>query len=175
MMRIRYRTFAGAVLAATLATLAAADAALAGEADYIGLFEGSWGGSGVVLNDAKPWTVNCDAIGLPGANRLAIRASCRVLLLVSVDINVDVTYNPQSDRYSGTYKAGDMMAAISGKRSGDTVNFAMTWDKPIDAAGNTRGRLTIVNPGHGDFRLLIDNFKDNGPQERTTDVTLGRS
>lgn len=174
MMHARYRMFARAALAAATATLAAGTA-VASEADYIGLFKGAWGGSGVVLNDAKPWPVNCEAVGLPGANRLAIRASCRVLLVIAVNINVDVTYDPQSDRYSGTYSAGDMTAAISGKRSGDTVKFAMTWDKPIDGAGNTQGRLTIVNPGHGDFRLLIDNFKQNGPEERTTDVTLGQS
>ena len=116
--------------------------------------------------------MNCTAVGLPGVNRLAIRASCHVLLVISVNINVDVTYNPPSDRYSGTYSAGDMTAAISGKRNGDTVDFAMTWDKPIDVAGNTSGRLTIVNPGHGDFRLLIDNLKRNGPEERTSDVLL---
>jgi hypothetical protein len=173
MMHTRYRILAGAALTAAIATLTAG-AALAGEADYIGLFKGTWGGSGVVLNDAKPWPVNCNAVGLPGPNRLAIRASCRVVLVISVDINVDVTYDPQSDRYSGTYRAGEMTAAISGKRTGNTVAFAMTWDKPIDGAGNTHGQLTIVNPGHGDFRLLIDNFKLNGPQERTTDVTLGR-
>jgi hypothetical protein len=174
MMHTRYGMFAGAALAAALGTLAAG-AAVAGEADYIGLFKGNWGGSGTVLNDAKPWTINCQAVGLPGANRLAIQASCHVLLVVSVNINVDVTYDPQSDRYSGTYRAGDMTAAISGKRSGDTVAFAMTWDKPIDTAGNTRGRLTIVNPGRGDFRLLIDNLKTNGPEERTTDVSLAQS
>ena len=174
MMHTRYRMFAGAALASVIATLTAG-AALAGEADYIGLFKGTWGGSGVVLNNAKSWPVNCEAVGLPGANHLAIRASCHVILVISVDINVDVTYDPRSDRYSGTYSAGDMTAAISGKRSGDTVAFAMTWDKPIDGAGSTHGRLTIVNPGHGDFRLLIDNFKLNGPEERTTDVSLGQS
>jgi hypothetical protein len=163
-----------AALATAIGTLTPGAAGTT-EADYIGLFKGAWDGSGVVLNDAKPWPVNCTAVGLPGANRLAIRASCRVLFVISVNIKVDVTYNPQFDRYSGTYSAGDMTAAISGKRSGDTVDFAMTWDKPIDGAGNTSGRLTIVNPGHGDFRLLIDNFKKNGPEERTTDVTLAQN
>ena len=170
-MQIHHHQVLAAALAAAIGTLAPA-AARTTEADYIGLFNGAWDGSGIVLNDAKPWPVNCTAVGLPGVNRLAIRASCRVLLVISVNINVDITYNPRSDRYSGTYSAGDMTAAISGKRNGDTVDFAMTWDKPIDVAGNTSGRLTIVNPGHGDFRLLIDNLKKNGPEERTSDVLL---
>ena len=106
------------------------------------------------------------------ANSLAIRASCHVLLVISVNIDVDVAYDAKSDSYSGTYSAGDMTAAISGRRTGDTVDFAMTWSKPIDAAGDTRGRLTIVNHGQGGFQLLIDNFKASGPEERTTDVSL---
>jgi hypothetical protein len=168
------RLFAVAAIAAAMSTLAA-EAALASEADYIRLFNGAWGGSGVVVNDAKPWPVNCNAVGVPAANRLAIRASCHVFLVISVNINVDVTYNPQSDRYSGTYSAGDMSAAISGKRTGDTVNFAMIWAKPIDSAGNTRGRLTIINRGRGNFQLLIDNLKKSSAEERTTDVILGQS
>jgi hypothetical protein len=160
-----------AALAAAIGTLTPA-AARTTEADYIGLFKGDWGGSGVVLNNAKPWPVNCSAVGRPGTNSLAIRANCHVLLVVSVNIDVDVAYNAKSDTYSGTYIAGDMTAAISGKRSGDTVDFTMTWDKPIDAAGERRGRLTIINRGQGDFRLIIDNVKTNGPAERTTDVSL---
>jgi hypothetical protein len=170
-MQIHHHQLLAVALAAAIGTLTPA-AARTSEADYIGLFKGDWGGSGVVVNNAKPWPVNCTAVGVPAANRLAIRASCRVVLVISVNINVDITYNPQSDRYSGTYSAGDMTAAISGKRNGDTVDFAMTWDKPIDAVGNTSGRLTIVNPGDGGFRLLIDNFKKNGPEERTSDVLL---
>jgi hypothetical protein len=173
-MSTRGRMIARATLAVAIATLLGGGA-LGYEADYIGLFKGAWGGSGVVLNDSKPWGIDCTAVGVPGTDRLAIRASCHVLLWITVNINVDVAYDPQSNRYGGTYSAGDMTATISGKRSGDTVEFAMTWNKPIDSAGNTRGRLTIVNAGHGDFRLMIDNFKTNGPQERTTDVTLRRS
>jgi hypothetical protein len=164
----RLRAIALAALIVTLGT----HASLAVEASYIRLFEGNWAGTGVVVNDAKPWPVECSALGRPAANSLAIRANCHVMLVVSVSIDVDVDYDAKSDSYTGTYRAGHLTAAISGKRSGDTVNFTMTWDTPIDPAGDRGGRLTIVNQGKGDFRLLIDNVKANGPAERTTDVRL---
>jgi hypothetical protein len=171
-MRSSYRSIAATTLAGAMVALAT-HGALALEAGYIGLFEGNWGGSGIVVNDAKPWPVNCSAVGRPAPNSLSIRASCHVLLVISVNIDVDVAYDAKSDTYSGTYSAGDMTAAISGKRSGDTVDFTMTWEKPINAAGDRRGRLTIINHGQGDFRLLIDNVKASGSEERTTDVSLG--
>jgi len=157
------------------AVLIVSSAAGASEATYIGLFTGAWAGSGTVVNDAKTWPVSCKATGAPTANALTIRASCQVLLVVNVNLAVDVTYDPQSGRYSGTYSVGDMSAAISGARNGDTVSFAMTWTKPIDTDGDNKGRLTIVNAGAGNFRLLIDNLKAHGPDERTTDVVLAQN
>ena len=71
----------------------------------------------MVLNDSKPWTVNCKAVGQPGINHLTITGTCSVFL-VSVPITADVKYDPKSGRYSGTYVGGDMSAQISGQTSG---------------------------------------------------------
>jgi len=160
----------GSLLAVAVATVAPR-AIQAGEGDYIGLFGGTWLGTGTVLNDAKPWQVNCRAIGQPGMNHLTITGSCSVLV-VSVPITADVSYDPKSGRYSGTYAGGDMTAKISGKRSGDTVDFAMTWAKPINQNGDVHARMTIVNSGRGDLRIVIDNIKSNGPDERASDLHL---
>src|SRR5207302_4315304 len=160
----------GSLLAVAVATVAPR-AIQAGEGDYIGLFGGTWLGTGTVLNDVKPWQVNCRAIGQPGVNHLIITGSCSVFL-VSVAINADVTYDPKSGRYSGTYTGGDMNAKISGKRSGDTVDFSMTWAKPININGDTRAKMTIVNSGRGDLRIVIDNIKSDGPIERASDLLL---
>jgi hypothetical protein len=165
---MRFRVAIGSTLALAVACVAPR-AIHAGEGDYIGLFGGSWAGSGVVLNDAKPWQVNCQAIGQPGVNHLVITGSCRVFV-VSLAITADVTYDPKSGRYSGTYTGGGMAATISGKRSGDTVDFMMIWSKPIN--GETRARLTIVNTGNGDLRIVIDNLKANAPDERSSDLLL---
>jgi len=146
-------------------------AAYAGEGDYISLFAGAWSGSGTVLNDEKPWQVNCQAVGQPGMNHLTIKGSCSVFL-VKVNIAAEVTYDPQSGRYDGTYTGGDMAANISGKRSGDTVDFTMTWVKPIN--GDVHARLTIVNAGTGYLRIVIDNLKPNDLEERASDIRLSQ-
>jgi hypothetical protein len=167
-----YRVFAGTFLAIATATIAP-HAIQAGEGDYIGLFNGHWSGSGMVLNDAKPWQVNCQATGQPGINHLTITGSCHVFL-VSVDITADVSYDPKSGRYTGTYAGGDMTAKISGKRSGDTVAFTMTWARPINPEGDTQARMTIVNSGQGNLRIVIDNIKSKGPEERSSDLRLSQ-
>ena len=141
----------------------------AGEGDYIGLFGGAWSGSGMVLNEDKPWQVSCQVVGDPGINHLTIKGSCSVFL-VKVNIAADVTYDPQSGRYDGTYTGGDLAAHISGKRSGDTVDFTMTWAKPIN--GDVYARLTIVNAGTGELRIVIDNLRANAPEERSSDLLL---
>jgi hypothetical protein len=167
---MRTRVVIGTVLAAAL-TIVAPAAIQAGEGDYIHLFGGKWFGTGTVLNDAKPWQVNCNAVGQPGINRLSIKGSCSVLL-ITVPITADISYDPRSGRYSGTYVGGDMSAKISGKRSGDTVDFSMTWAKPINPEGDIRGRMTIVNSGKGNLRIVIDNLKQNGPKERASELLL---
>jgi hypothetical protein len=165
---MRFRVVIGSALALAVACIAP-PAISAGEGDYIGLFGGFWSGSGVVLNDAKPWQVNCQIIGRPGVNHLNITGSCQVFV-VSVAITADITYDPKSGRYGGTYTGGEMAATISGKRNGDTVDFAMIWAKPIN--GETRARLTIVNAGKGDLRIVVDNVRTNAPDERASDLLL---
>jgi hypothetical protein len=166
------RIIFGTFLAIATATVAPA-AIQAGEGDYIGLFGGVWSGTGIVLNDAKPWNVTCKATGQPGMNHLTIQGSCG-LFLISVPISADVSYDPKSGRYSGTYVGGDMAAKITGKRRGDTVDFTMTWAKPINGDGDINARMTIVNSGKGDLRIVIDNLKKSGPEERASDLRLSQ-
>jgi hypothetical protein len=157
----------------TSAALALPGGIVAGEGDYIGLFGGAWSGSGVVLVDSGPMQVGCHAVGQPGINHLTIRGSCGVFL-VNVAISADVSYDPKSGRYSGTYTGGDIAARISGKRQGDTVALDVTWPKPIN--GDTRAHLTIVNSGQGKLRIVMDdNLPANGPVQRTSDLRLSRT
>jgi hypothetical protein len=145
----------------------------ASEADYIGLFGGPWSGSGIVLNNDKPWQVNCQAVGQPAQNHLLITGTCAVFL-VSVAFEADVTFDPATGRYSGTYAGGNSSAQISGQRSGSTVDFTMIWSKPIDAYGDTQANLTIVNSGNGSFSIVIDNHEAAGPTKRASDLLLSQ-
>src|SRR5579871_823796 len=122
---MKFRVVAAGVL--SLATVAGAPTSLyASEGDYIGLYGGSWAGSGMVLDNDKPWQVSCHAVGKPASNHLLITGTCSVFV-ISVPITADVSYDPASGRYNGTYTGGDLSAQISGKRSGSTVDFTMTW------------------------------------------------
>jgi hypothetical protein len=165
---VAYHRVAASAFALVLAAAVPA-AVKAGEGDYIGLFGGTWSGSGIVLNDATPWQVSCRAVGKPGPNHLVIKGSCSVFL-ASFDIAAEVTFDPASGRYSGVYNGGDQAARISGRRDGDTVDFVMTWSRPVN--GETRARMTIVNGGRGDFRILIDSIRRGAPEERTSDLLL---
>jgi hypothetical protein len=169
---MKFRVATGCFLA--IAAAVAAPAAIqAGEGDYIGLFGGSWLGSGVVVNDSRPWQVSCQAVGHPGINHLTIKGSCGVFL-VNVPITADVRYDPSSGRYSGTYTGGDIAAHISGKRSGDTVSLDITWPKPIN--GDTKAHLIIVNAGNGTLRIVVDdNAADGGPDQTMSDLSLKRT
>jgi hypothetical protein len=51
----------------------------------------------------------------------------------------------------------------------------MTWAKPININGDTRAKMTIVNSGRGDLRIVIDNIKSDGPIERASDLLLMQS
>jgi hypothetical protein len=89
-----------------------------------------------------------------------------------VHIAADITYDPVSGHYSGTYigaKVGP--ARVVGKRSSNVVDLAITWPRPVH--GDTKARMTIENAGDGRLRLTIfDNVIAGGPEERTTDVIM---
>ena len=159
-------------LALTLPAAAAGASTPAGEQAFIDLFRGSWAGAGTVLKFSAPLTVSCRAVGRPTTNRVVIDGSCSVSI-ISVRIGADITYDPQADRYTGTYigaKVGP--ARVVGKRTGSTVNLAITWPKPVN--GDTSARMTIENAGKGSLHLTIfDNLVPGGPEKKTTDVTLG--
>lgn len=171
---MKSRLLAGIGLAAFIASFAPTTPSNAGEGDYIGLFGGSWSGSGMIVKDATAWQVSCRALGNPSPNRLTIEGDCSVLIL-SVRIAADITYDPASGRYSGTYIGAKVGPAhVSGKRNGDVVNLVITWPKPVN--GDTRARMTILNSGSGSLRIAVyDNVTPGGAEQGTSDLSLSRA
>ena len=161
------------LVALVLALLAGAPGASAAvdEQAFINLFRGAWVGSGTVLKFSAPLTVSCRAAGRPTTNRIMIDGSCSVSI-ISVRIGADISYDPKTDRYSGTYIGAKVGPAhVVGKRNGSTVNLAITWPMPVN--GDTNARMTIENAGKGSLHLTIfDNLVPGGPEKKTTDVTL---
>jgi len=160
-------------LVAGLAVLAPGAPANAAEADYIGLFSGSWSGSGMVIKDGITVRVNCRATGNSSSNRLIIEGDCSVFIL-SVRIAADIVYDPMSGRYSGTYVGAKVgPALVSGQRNGDVVNLVVTWPKAVH--GDTLAHMMISNSGGGTLQIVVSDIVTSGGVEQpTSDVSLTR-
>jgi hypothetical protein len=145
-------------------------AAQAGEGDYINRFSGTWAGTGTLIK-AVPLQVSCKASGAPAENRITIAGDCS-LAIASVKIGADITYDPATGRYSGTYIGAKVGPAhVSGTRNGDVVNLAITWPKPVQ--GDTRASMIIENAGAGHLRIVInDNMTPGGPEQLSSDMSL---
>jgi hypothetical protein len=161
--------------AAFLLLIASQFPASAAESTYLDRFKGGWNGSGKVQRaaDSSPWNVRCNFKGMsPGENHISIQGNCRAAVIVQRQIGVELTYDPSSGLYRGTYtgsKAGP--AQLSGTRKGDSMNLAITWPKPIN--GDTKSSLTIRNEGSGVLRITVaDNLTPGGPVQQTSDIVL---
>ena len=148
---------------------ASANASAGDEQAFIDLFGGVWAGSGTI--SSIPLRVSCHATGHPSANRITIEGNCR-LAIIGARIAADLTFDPVTGGYSGTYIGARVgPARVIGKRSGSVVNLAITWPTPVH--GDTKARMIIENAGGGSLRLTIfDNVAPGGSEERTTDVVL---
>ena len=158
-------------LAAALVS-ASAGASAGDEQSFINLFGGSWAGSATVIKDSVRWQVSCRVDGRPAANHIVIDGNCN-LSIISVRIAADITYDPKSGRYSGTYIGSDVAPArVSGRRSGNVLNLAITWPKQIN--GDAKARMSIENAGGGKLRIAtFDNVVVGGPEVLTSDAGLG--
>ena len=157
--------------AALLSTSTLAFGAPAAEQSYIGRFGGTWAGSATVIKNSVAWQVGCHVDGSSTVNRIRIQGDCR-LLMFATPIAADITYDPASDRYNGTYIGSDVgPARVSGQRHGSVVDLVITWPRVIN--GDNKARMKIENAGSG--RLLIatfDNVVTGGPEIRTSNAAL---
>ena len=161
--------------AAILLLLVGQYPALAAEDTYLDRFKGGWNGSGKVQRgiDSSPWNVQCTFKGMsPETNHISIQGTCRAAIIIQREIGVELTYDPASGLYKGTYTGARVgPAQLSGTRSGDAVNLSITWPKPVN--GDTRSSLTIRNGGGGTLRITVaDNLTPGGPIQQTSDILL---
>lgn len=147
------------------------------EQSFQNRFAGNWTGGGPVRRNAESPIIDasCAVTGDHAPNRMSISGSCRGAVVFTRDISADVTFNPATGRYSGTYvgaRAGP--AAIVGKRNGNRINFTMTWPKPVN--GSTRARMSILNDGQGMLRIqVVSQPQPDGPATTLSDLTFRRN
>ncbi len=168
-MKIPART----ALAFTLLLVGAGLApATASEKPFLDRFLGSWSGEATVMHDDRPMTVNCQITGAPDDNHIAIRGHCSVGL-ISRGISADLTVDPDSSLYTGTYVGGEAgPARLSGRRSGSVVRLTITWPKPVN--GDTVAKMTIENTGKGTLRITLDDKPATGSLVARTNFVLSQ-
>jgi hypothetical protein len=156
-------------------TLVAAAPAWASDADFTQRFSAVWTGGGRVVSNAdtapKPMDVSCSLNGRSEGDTIDLGGTCRAYLVFTRQFGASVRYDPSTGRYTGVYtgaKSGP--AQLSGRRQGDTVNFTVTWAKPIN--GDRTARLSIRNDGRTMAIRLFDEAK--GRQVTTTDLTFAQ-
>ena len=167
------KPMAAALVAASLA--AAAGQAHAQDDDFLARFKGSWSGSGMVQRnlDADPAEVACNLTGQGGGSAARVSGTCRAMAVFSRKIGIDLSYDPGSERYSGTYTGSRIgPARLSGKRSGDALNLTITWPKPVN--GDTTAQMTIRNAGNGQLSLAVSDEAPGGERVQTTSMSLAR-
>jgi len=165
-----------AVLAFAVGALTMPGAAFSAEDEFLNRFEGSFSGTGLVQRNAQedPSQVTCTLNGQPSANAVSMSGECGAFIF-SKRISADLTFDPGSGRYSGTYVGSSIgPAGLSGKRSGDSVVLTITWPQPVN--GDTKATMTIRNSGNGQLAITVtDEVEPGGPSADVTQLALNQS
>jgi hypothetical protein len=144
----------------------------AAERTFLDRFLGSWSGTATVIDNDRPMNVSCRITGTPDDNHISIRGRCNAGIM-SRAISAELTFDPKTGRYSGTYVGDDVgPARLSGKRSGNTVRLTITWPRPVN--GDTVAKMTIVNTGNGTLKITLDDKPATGSMVARTDFVLSQ-
>lgn len=158
----------------TIALILAAGTASADDSAFLKSLEGSWTGKGMVKTSiqAKPINVTCNFKSRANGSSLSMQGNCRGLLVVSRAISADL--KAAGTRYSGVYvgPAGGR-SALNGSRSGNTINLAVHWAKPVN--GDQAAKMRIQKIGNSGMTLTtIDKDPNSGQQVTTSEINLQR-
>ncbi|WP_027998227.1 hypothetical protein [Sinorhizobium arboris] len=150
-------------------------AAPADEAAFLSSLEGRWSGGGTVLLriDRGPINVSCNFDSQASDTALAMRGTCRGLLVVSRSISADL--RSDGTRYSGVYvgpRGG--RSALSGSRRGNAINLTVTWAREVN--GDRKATLIVQKLGANGMRLsTVDVDPASGKRVVTSELNLRRS
>ncbi|MBW9064355.1 hypothetical protein JNB71_13590 [Rhizobium herbae] len=162
------------IRAATVALIALPHPALADEAGFLRSLRGAWSGTGTVTLriGSSPLNVFCDFKTNTAGTSLAMRGSCRGLVVVHRTVSADI--QATGPRYSGTYLGpSGVPSKLSGTRTGNSIALAIRWGREIN--GDRFARMTIEKVGGNRLRLrTIDRDLKTGTDLVTSDIRLSR-
>lgn len=173
---MRYASLRSTMVALVVATGVVSAPAYAAETDFLSRFAGSFSGGGLVQRNANetPNQVNCTLTGQPTDRGVSMRGKCGAFIF-SKQVRADITYDPNTGRYSGVYVGSSIGAArLSGKRSGNAVVLTITWPAPVN--GDTKATMTIRNDGNGSLAITVtDELSPGGPKRAVTQLALNQT
>lgn len=162
---------------AFLVLLGSLDGALAQDSDFLEGFAGHWSGGGAVRRkaDEAVHRAQCTMVGVQEGQHLRLDGTCRVFAVISRAIGADITFDPASGSYSGTYWGSFAGPAhVTGKRRGDTVTLGVTWPQRVN--GDTAATMRIDSFGAGGFTIIVtDSPTQGGDAVETTNLTFSRA
>jgi hypothetical protein len=169
-MRLIPTTLIAAALPLVLAGPSQADT------NFLSRFQGSYSGSGTVQReqDSSPRNVTCRVTGrTPSSNDIEIAGSCRAAVIVTRQIGASIRYDPDSQRFSGTYTGASRGPAQlrNGRLQGSTLVFDLVYPQVVH--GDRNAVMRITNSGNGQFTMQVTDQVDGKPQQ-TSNVTLSR-
>jgi hypothetical protein len=140
-------------------------------------YAGSFAASGTVLvgPNANSHQVRCQfTASRQGATGLSLRGTCRAYLIISRSISVDLAWDPQSGRVTGTYTGSRVgPAQLIGRQVGADFDLTIEWPKPL--YGDTTAQMRVASLDPDRFRIVVmDRIGVDGPVRATTDLTLLR-
>jgi hypothetical protein len=140
-------------------------------------YAGTFTASGTILEgpNANSHQVRCHFTAAPqGATGLSLRGTCRAYLIISRSVTVDLTWEAESGRVTGTYTGSRVgMAQLRGTQIGRDFDLAIAWPKPLYGDTTANLRVTMITPDR--IRIVVmDRVGVNGPVRATTDLTLMR-
>jgi hypothetical protein len=152
------------------------EAAHTAELDFLNRFQGSWSGYGTVQREGRsqPRQVTCSVTGSPDKDRLSVQGICRAAVIFTGPVGADLTYDPRTGTYRGTYTGSRIgPARLTGTRRGDAVHLRIDWSRPVN--GDTQATMVIRNDGRGALRITVaDNLSPGGPIQQTSEIVLQR-
>ena len=146
----------------------------ASEEQFLNTLDGQYEGQGQVRlrTDKEPINVDCTFRSATSASSLSLKGECRGLLVVSRSVGAELKIDGKS--YSGSYVgAGSGTAALSGKRDGNTLNFAIRWAKEVN--GDRKANLAVAKIGDRGLTLTTtDQDPSSGQTVVTSEIMLER-
>jgi hypothetical protein len=163
------------ILFVAFAVCSVVSSAVAGDADVLASFAGSWSGEGKfrLTTGSSPVTVSCAMDADASPTSLSMDGKCRGMVVVSRKIGV--TLKADGAGFSGSYVGSTTgPAGLSGALTGDAFDLSIRWAKAVN--GDREAQMKVEKIGENGMKLTtVDVDPKTGEQVVTCEISLLRS